>query len=169
MISENEKERTLSLLKRIELAEKRVEALLSQHGKDLEELRQEDPIKRIKRDLLKKKVFSHKFISTPKDYYDLTLEQRAGLLNGKVPQLCKSIIFENTACDHYNLDDRTNSRFYCVIIQYICKSLSLFCQLNLILFMSIHQRKLILFCSGIWFIACALLMNDYQRESFTFN
>jgi hypothetical protein len=130
MISGNEEERTLSLLKRIELAEKRVEALLSQHGKDLEELRQEDPIKRIRRDLLKKKVFSHKLITTPKDYYNLTLEQRAELLNGKVPQLCKSIIFENTACDHYNLDDRTNSRFYCVIIQYICKSLSFICNVD---------------------------------------
>ena len=35
-----------------------------------------------------------------------------------VEQLCKSIVFENTVASHDNCDDPTNSRYYCVIVQY---------------------------------------------------
>lgn len=40
------------------------------------------------------------------------------LHNADVSQLCKTIIFENTAADHNDTSDHSNSRFYCVVVQY---------------------------------------------------
>ena len=103
------------LWKRIEAAEARLQKL--------EEARKQiDPVDRVKMDLLQRGVYTASFITVQSDYYDLTLEQRAALLHGQVPQLCKSIVFENTACDHFDTSDPTNSRYYCVIIQYIGKT-----------------------------------------------
>jgi len=77
-----------------------------------------EQIKRVKQDLLKRNVFTCRFVKVVGDYYERPLEFRASLLTCQTSQLCKSIVFENTACDHDNIDDRTNSRFYCVIVQY---------------------------------------------------
>ena len=102
-----------ALLDRIQAAEARV-ALIEQFAND--------PVKRVQRDLLSKNVFAFNFYTVPSHYYDLTLEQRASLLQCRVPQLCKSIIFENTMCDHNSLDDPSDSKFYCVVIQYTSKT-----------------------------------------------
>lgn len=104
------------LLARIEAAEKRI-AALEQKAKE----REEDAVEVIKADLRRRGVYGAKFFTTPSNYYDWTLEERAAFLGGDVSQLCKSIIFENIACDHNNCDDPTNSRFYCVIVQYVGK------------------------------------------------
>lgn len=109
------------LLKRISAAEERV-ALLEQSVND--------PVKRVRRDLLAKNVYAFNFYTVPSHYYDLTLEQRAELLQCNVPQLCKSIIFENTMCDHNNIDDITDSKYYCVVIQYTSKWLIIFVALS---------------------------------------
>lgn len=105
------------LLARIEAAEKRI-AALEQKAKE----RVEDAVEVIKADLRRRGVYGAKFFTTPSNYYDWTLDERAAFLGGDVSQLCKSIIFENVACDHNNCDDPTNSRFYCVIVQYVGKS-----------------------------------------------
>jgi hypothetical protein len=114
MSDASEEQRLEALLGRIAAAEDRL--------KNLEQSRQDiDPVDRVKQDLIRRGVYSASFITVQSDYYDLTLDQRAGLLKGVAPQLCKSIIFENTACDHNDCSDPTNSRYYCVIIQYIGK------------------------------------------------
>jgi hypothetical protein len=101
--------RLSNLLARIEDAEARL--------KVLEEARN-DPVQRVKAALMEKRIYATKFVTVQPDYYDLTLEQRAELLGCTVPQLCKSIIFENTMHDPSVVDPITNSKYYCVITQY---------------------------------------------------
>lgn len=102
-------DRLTSLLNRIYEAEKRVDVI---------EARQTNPVGRVKAALLAKSIYSGKFVKVQPGYYDLTLDARAGLLKCIVPQLCKSIIFENTMHDSTVINHRTNSKFYCVITQY---------------------------------------------------
>jgi hypothetical protein len=104
-------ERYHQLLKRIEKLDQRITHLT-------QVVKEREVLERIKEDLYVEKVFSFKFYTVPKEYYDFSLDERARILNGSVPQLCKSIIFENTACSHSNHSDPTDSRFYLVVIQY---------------------------------------------------
>ena len=90
-----------------------------------------DPIRRIKNELIQNHIYTANFHEVDDNYYDLSLKERAILLKCNVEQLCKSIIFENTAYeadDTNNLyktsNDYTNSKYYCVITQYICKQIS---------------------------------------------
>ncbi|CAG8481275.1 10278_t:CDS:2 [Paraglomus brasilianum] len=54
------------------------------------------------------------------DYYEWELQQRAFRLRApSKAHLCKSIIFENTRCPHESIDDPLNSKYYCVIVQYV--------------------------------------------------
>lgn len=104
-------QRYQQLIQRINKAEKKLIQLEELHNeKEIEE--------NIREDLYAKQVYSFKFFKVPQHYYDLTLEERAAILGGNVPQLCKSIIFENTVCSHKNYNDPTDSRFYLVVIQY---------------------------------------------------
>ena len=83
--------------------------------------REVDPVDRVKKDLATKKVYSSVFLNVAPDYYEKSLLERAKLLNCTIPQLCKSIIFENTAWVQENnceSGDPTNSRFYLVLVQY---------------------------------------------------
>lgn len=100
------------LNRRIAAAEKRLEVV---------EAKVNDPVERVKRDLAVKKIYNARFVTVHSKYYELSLEERASLMHCNVPQLCKSIIFENTMCDHNDMGDVTNSRYYIVIIQYISK------------------------------------------------
>jgi hypothetical protein len=78
-----------------------------------------DEVIRVKKSLHKKACYVYRFYHVPSNYYEQSLLQRRDLLNASdVNQLCKSIIFENTACSHSNTDDPTDSRFYAVIVQY---------------------------------------------------
>jgi hypothetical protein len=83
----------------------------------------ENGAERVQRALLQQSIYSAKLVKVPSHYYELSLQDRASLLQVSSSQLCKSIIFENTACDHYRIDDPTNSRYYCVIVQYEGKSI----------------------------------------------
>ena len=106
-------------------------------------------IKRVKQRLLKLNILSKcRFIKVPPEYYDLTMEQRAKCLHPcKVNQMCKSIVFENKLWRYDNndnnnsnsnniidkskdknnytleesLSDRTNSRYYLLVVQYNAK------------------------------------------------
>ena len=89
----------------------------------LEEKAHEDcSVRRVVDDLLGKGVSSAKLVWTPTIYYDeWNLVERAKFLDCTVPQLTKSIIVENTACSNDDCSDTLNSRYYCVVIQYITK------------------------------------------------
>jgi hypothetical protein len=87
----------------------------------LEEVLHDDPIARVKDVLQQHKVFSAVLVRVPSDYYKHELDIRARIVRAQnTSQLCKSIIFENTAYfqDNEVLEDFTNSRYYCVVIQY---------------------------------------------------
>eukprot|EP00123_Amoebidium_parasiticum_P004237 comp15522_c0_seq1/m.12548 comp15522_c0_seq1/g.12548 ORF comp15522_c0_seq1/g.12548 comp15522_c0_seq1/m.12548 type:complete len:234 (-) comp15522_c0_seq1:29-730(-) len=70
----------------------------------------------------KKGVKKAKYYVVPSDYYDWTLLKRATILNApSVDHLCKSLVFENTHSTAKDCSDPYNSRYYCVIVQYITK------------------------------------------------
>lgn len=115
------------LLLRLAFAETRVNAI--------EQFLKDDPIDRINKDLATKKVYSAVFVKVEADYYEKTLAMRANILKCDVQQLCKSIIFENTAwtSDSENENenknkDPTNSQFYLVLVQYEGDDFFLFVQ-----------------------------------------
>ncbi|CAG8545754.1 6726_t:CDS:2 [Scutellospora calospora] len=61
-----------------------------------------------------------RFYKVESDYYEWELQRRAfRLVAPSIDHLCKSVIFENTRCIHDNIDDPLNSKYYCVIVQYI--------------------------------------------------
>ena len=113
MTDENTATDVNQLLKRIALAENRLSAI--------ENNIVGSPVDRVKNDLLAKKVYSSTFIKVADGYYNRTLSERAKILMCSTQQLCKSIIFENTAWVKESDDqigDVTNSRFYLVLVQY---------------------------------------------------
>ena len=113
MADENTATDVNQLLKRIALAENRLSAI--------ENNIVGSPVNRISNDLLAKKVYSSTFIKVADGYYNRTLSERAKILMCSTLQLCKSIIFENTAWVKESDDqigDVTNSRFYLVLVQY---------------------------------------------------
>lgn len=76
----------------------------------------------VKQDLFKLQILSARLQRVPGYYYQLNLSGRANILNCNVSQLCKSIVFVNTAhCADSNPEDITNSLYYLVIVQYIAK------------------------------------------------
>lgn len=118
--------RLANLLQRIDAAESalsHVEIVKSKYHPQQQQQNQDDDFNseqviRVKQDLQRRNVFTCRFVRVIGDYYERSLEFRAGLLSCHTSQLCKSIIFENTACDHESIDDRTNSKYYCIIVQY---------------------------------------------------
>lgn len=55
----------------------------------------------------------------PSDYYAYDLEKRRQTLGATTTfQLCKSMLMENIKCDNSDCTDRTNSRYYLVVVQY---------------------------------------------------
>ncbi|CAG8533063.1 2167_t:CDS:2, partial [Gigaspora rosea] len=61
-----------------------------------------------------------RFYEVESDYYEWELQRRAfRLVAPSIDHLCKSVIFENTRCIHDNIDDPLNSKYYCVIVQYV--------------------------------------------------
>ena len=103
----------VALMRRITIAE----AMMA----SLEEEFVETPVQRIKSDLSHRNVRTSVFVQVADGYYEKTLAMRAEILKCSVPQLCKSIIFENTAWvkeDNDLLGDTSNSRFYLVVVQY---------------------------------------------------
>mmetsp|Transcript_28939 Transcript_28939/g.39754 ORF Transcript_28939/g.39754 Transcript_28939/m.39754 type:complete len:223 (+) Transcript_28939:21-689(+) len=104
-----------SLLSRIAAAESRLVEIESKTGKKTK-------VDDVKQDLFKLRILSARFQRVPDNYYQLNLSERANILNCNISQLCKSIVFVNTAhCADSNHDDITNSLYYLVIVQYIAK------------------------------------------------
>lgn len=84
-------------------------------------VREHVDVKRVWCDVVRKGVSSARLLRAPNDYYDWKLSQRALFLNCSIPQLTKSIIVENVAYSKRDCSDPLNSRYYCIIIQYIAK------------------------------------------------
>jgi hypothetical protein len=82
------------------------------------EQRNQNPIQRVKSELSQLQLFTSRLQRVHENYYHLTLLERAQLLNTSSDHLCKSIVLHNTSCRHENCDDITDSKYYCVIIQY---------------------------------------------------
>ena len=112
--AENDDETALmaALHTRIAAAEARVSTL---------EDRINDPVERVKRDLARRKVYSSTFVQVAANYYERPLAERALYLKCTVPQMCKSIIFENNAWVEDVKGDRTNAQYYLVVVQYQAK------------------------------------------------
>jgi hypothetical protein len=67
---------------------------------------------------------SPQLYTVPSNYYDWSLEKRRDILKAPhIDYLCKSIILENTLWNSENSRylDPTNSRFYCIVLQYTAK------------------------------------------------
>jgi len=83
-------------------------------------------ILRVYKDIMSNSMYSsvHKWV--PTNYYDQSLSERASILGAhSTYQLCKSMLMENKAYDSSSskdlkssFQDKTNSRFYLVILQY---------------------------------------------------
>ena len=60
------------------------------------------------------------FAHVRSDYYSLGLAERQRILGAPcVECLCKSLILENTSCTEPGCADPRNSRFYCIVVQYV--------------------------------------------------
>lgn len=108
-----------SFVARISSLESRIERL------EMLPLFNESSVDRVRRHLKSKRIFNAAQLQVAGNYYELTLKERAKILHARnESQLCKSIIFENSAyeCDESIPDnitaDPTNSRYYLVIVQY---------------------------------------------------
>eukprot|EP01039_Chlorochromonas_danica_P008150 gene8149-8992_t len=115
-----------SLLARLSKAEDRLVKLEEKKRevdkREKNNLHEDNGVKRVKADLLQRGIiYSSRFFFVPSHYYDLTLEERARLLQTEKSHLCKTILFENTVWDGPDEFDPTNARYYCVIIQYVAK------------------------------------------------
>lgn len=92
-------------------------AALDARVRQLEEI-QGMPEKRVVGEIKKARqnglCFSSRVVTVPTHYYDLSLSERAALLNGSSDQLCKALLFENTS-------DSSENRFFLVIVQYMAK------------------------------------------------
>lgn len=81
-------------------------------------------LNRVRRVLNEKDIRAYNLVRVPADYYSWNLARRALQLQcPSVQHLCKTIVMENTACTADDCSDKTNSRYYCVILQY-CRKLN---------------------------------------------
>ncbi|CAI5718908.1 unnamed protein product [Hyaloperonospora brassicae] len=78
-------------------------------------------VQRVKQHLQRERLTSSALQTAPSDYYSWRLDQRAKFLGCSTVHLCKSIIVENVACVNQSIEDPLNSRYYCVVLQYISK------------------------------------------------
>jgi len=79
------------------------------------------PAFRVKLAIYHHDLNSVKFKRVPQNYYDLSLNSRAVILSCATNQLCKSIIIENTLFKATDPQEISNSKYYCLIIQYNSK------------------------------------------------
>jgi hypothetical protein len=81
-------------------------------------------VAKVKQSLLNNKVFNYRLVTVPEDYYDRSFQGRADILSASIPQLCKSLIFENANFDEScqeGADDLSYAKFYLVVVQYEAK------------------------------------------------
>jgi hypothetical protein len=78
--------------------------------------------KRLRKFCADNHLYSTTFKQVPSNYYDTPLEERQKTLNATSTfHLCKSMIVENSQCKEKNCENKLNSQFYCVVLQYTSK------------------------------------------------
>jgi len=61
-------------------------------------------------------------VTVPSDYYTRSLSERATLLHApSTSYLCKTLIMHNTQCKHDSFENRLDSKYYAIIVQYDVK------------------------------------------------
>lgn len=106
----------------IELSLRVLDDVASEFGKDVEGEKAFKTLAKVRNHCQELGFKSACFVKVQGDYYDLSLEARMGLLCApNVDCLCKSLILENTECTAGDCSDKYNSRFYCIIVQYVGK------------------------------------------------
>ncbi|PKY52837.1 hypothetical protein RhiirA4_497580 [Rhizophagus irregularis] len=80
-----------------------------------------EPVKKVEKACISLGIRNiSRFYHVESDYYNWDLQRRAfRLISPSINHLCKSVIFENTRSSHDSIDDPLNSKYYCVIIQYV--------------------------------------------------
>lgn len=82
------------------------------------EARRTEAARRALRDLRESAASSWRFRWVPKDYYDMSMEERSRLLACNVRQMCKSVLLENKNWKGDNEFARENAHHYLVVVQY---------------------------------------------------
>ena len=95
---------------RLENIEKRLDMLEKSSAQEL-----------VTNDLIKQGLSSFNFFHTEKNYYGTSLSARANFLHANVCQLCKTVLFENTLTTSTSKRDISDSKYYCVVVQYQAK------------------------------------------------
>ncbi|KPI89023.1 hypothetical protein ABL78_1836 [Leptomonas seymouri] len=97
---------------------------LSAPAADLSKL-QPDPkdtpeVAKLRKHCLEHGLHSAIFQWVPSNYYQENLQWRRDVLSApSIQHLCKTILMENTHCTNADCADRTNSRYYLVVYQYV--------------------------------------------------
>lgn len=103
-----------------ELSFREIDDVLAEVEKETEGEVASMTLKRVRDQCEKVNLTSACFVKVPARYYDLELEERRRIIGApKVECLCKSLILENTECTTSDCSDPRNSRFFCIIIQYV--------------------------------------------------
>lgn len=101
-----------------------IEAKVTEIERRLSNIEGEDnfsPINRVKTHVNSSIANGVKWKWVPGDYYEQSMVERSNILGCEMNQMCKSLVMENTACMHSEINDRTNSRYYCIVVQYTAK------------------------------------------------
>jgi len=104
----------------------RKENKLKENKKEEEEINltpgDTETTKRLRKYCLNSNLYSVNFKQVPSNYYDTSLEERKKSLNAtSIHHLCKSMIIENSQCREKGIQNKLNSQFYCVVLQYTSK------------------------------------------------
>ncbi|KPA78251.1 hypothetical protein ABB37_06404 [Leptomonas pyrrhocoris] len=96
----------------------------AKHAADLSKLQPDpkDPLEvaKLRRYCLEHGLHSAVFQWVPSNYYQENLQWRRDALHApSIQHLCKTILMENTHCTNTDCSDRTNSRYYLVVYQYV--------------------------------------------------
>ncbi|GET88342.1 hypothetical protein, conserved [Leishmania tarentolae] len=81
-----------------------------------------DPLEvaKLRRHCLESGLHSAEFLWVPSNYYQENLQWRRDALHApSIRHLCKTILMENTHCTNNDCADRSNSRYYLVVYQYV--------------------------------------------------
>uniref|UniRef100_A0A7S3XJ44 YbaK/aminoacyl-tRNA synthetase-associated domain-containing protein n=1 Tax=Heterosigma akashiwo TaxID=2829 RepID=A0A7S3XJ44_HETAK len=114
--SEQLENRQQQLLSKITALEARMNKLEAANASNQVSRRGGEPVERVERAI--SSVLSAQLRWVPENYYECTIAQRSKILRCTIPQMLKTVVVENRACDRDDCTQRDNSRYYAVLVQY---------------------------------------------------